>query len=267
MAAAHACVGCHLSNNIVFEHPLNERTRLLLRLAHLFEQLEFFLPLEDSWQSRTAMASLLDIASILSRSDIKSEIIKELERQLKKLGAMSKTPGIDQQRLGQILDDLERHHDLLRKTGGQLGQGIRENEFLKNIMQRSTIPGGNCAFDLPQYHYWLKLPADRRVRQMQQWTDRLRPLEQAVSLVVSLIRSSSRPRPETAAQGFFQLTLDSKMPIQLVRVTLPKELGLFAEISGGKHRVSVRFLRFSEEGQRPSQVGGDVNFMLTTCVF
>ena len=256
-----------MSEQITFEHPINERTRLLLRLAHLFGQLEFFLPLEAPWQSRAAMTALLDISSLLSRSDIKSEIIKELERHISKLSGIRKTPGVDMQRLGNILDDLEANLIQLHRTDGQLGQDIRENEFLKSIMQRSSIPGGNCAFDLPQYHYWLSQPADERIRQLQQWTVRLGGLQQAVALLVNLVRNSTTPSKELAQQGFFQRTLDAQMPVQLIRVTIPRQLGLFAEISGGKHRFTVRFLQFTNDNQRPTQTYDDVPFFLTTCVF
>ena len=255
-----------MSTHITFEHPINERTRLLLRLAHLFEQLDFFMPLENTWHTRAAMSALLDIGSLLGRSDIKSELIKELERQIGKLGRIRQGPGVDMQRLGQILDDLEQSLLLLHRTEGQLGQDPRENEFLKAVAQRSTIPGGNCAFDLPQYYYWLEQSAEERIRQLQQWTAKLQHLRHAVALVVSLIRSSATPQTETARQGFFQQSLDTQMPVQLIRVTLPQSSGLFAEISGGKHRFTVRFLQFIAD-QRPTQTQEDVSFKLTTCVF
>lgn len=256
-----------MSETITFEHPINERTRLLLRLSHLFEQLQFFLPLEGAWQSRAAMSALLDISALLSRTDIKSEIIKELERHIGKLARIRQTPGVDMERLGNILDELEEKLVQLHRTEGQLGQDIRENEFLKSIMQRSSIPGGNCAFDLPQYHYWLRQTADERIQQLQQWSSKLAGLQQAVTLIVNLVRNSTTPSDEIANQGFFQKTLDAQMPVQLIRVTLPQDAGLFAEISGGKHRFTVRFLQFTSDNQRPAQTYEDIPFRLTTCVF
>ncbi len=256
-----------MSEQITFEHPINERTRLLLRLAHLFEQMQFFLPLEAPWQSRAAMSALLDISALLSRTDIKSEIIKELERHISKLTRIRQTPGLDMERLGSILDDLEEKLVHLHRTEGQLGQNIRENEFLKSIMQRSSIPGGNCDFDLPQYHFWLRQSADERIRQLQQWTSNLGWLQQSVALIVNLVRNSTTPSSEVAGQGFFSKTLDAQMPVQLIRVSIPQESGLFAEISGGKHRFTVRFLQFTSDNQRPAQTYEDVPFRLTTCVF
>ena len=256
-----------MSTQITFEHPVNERTRLLLRLSHLFRQLDFFLPQESAWHSRAAMTALLDIASLLSRTDIKSEMIKELERHMGKLNRIQQTPGVDMQRLGQILDGLEKNLVQLHRSEGQLGLGLREHEFLKSIMQRSSIPGGNCAFDLPQYHFWLKQAPEVRIRQLQQWTTGLKTLEHAVSLLVNLIRNSTTPANETAPQGFFQRSLDPQSPVQLIRVTVEQDLGLFAEISGGKHRFTVRFLQFKNDGQRPGQASEDIPFLLTTCVF
>ena len=92
-------------------------------------------------------------------------------------------------------------------------------------------------------------------------------LRQAVALLVNLVRNSTRPREEMAVKGFFQQTLDAQMPVQLIRVTIPRENGLFAEISGGKHRFTVRFLQFTSDSQRPAQTREDTPFLLTTCVF
>ena len=65
---------------IVFEHPLNERIRTFLRLEHLFEQTGHFLPLQDTWANRAAVDGLLNIIHIFARSDLKTEILKELEK-------------------------------------------------------------------------------------------------------------------------------------------------------------------------------------------
>ena len=69
-----------MADQIIFEHPLNEKCRTLLRLSHLFEQFEHHLALQTEWSSRAALLALLDVAAVLSRADIKSELLKELER-------------------------------------------------------------------------------------------------------------------------------------------------------------------------------------------
>jgi cell division protein ZapD len=257
-----------VSDKITYEHPLNERVRLLLRLAHLLDQFSVYYPRADSWDSRCAVSVLVDISSILGRSDIKAEVIKETERQLSRLMQIRATPGIDTQRLGSIIDSLEKAMSNLRVSSpGPLGSELRDNEFLKAVTQRSAIPGGTCTFDMPQYHYWLMQPEEKRVDELASWFNSLLPLKQAVSLLVELIRTSSMPEQRIAQQGFYQQSLDTKAPVQLLRVTLPYEKGMVAEISGGKHRFSVRFMDVSGGIiARPVQVLQDVSFDLTICV-
>lgn len=257
-----------MAETITYEHPLNERVRLLLRLAHLLDQFSVYYTRADAWDSRCAVSVLVNISSILSRSDIKAEVIKEIERQLSRLAQIRSTPGIDTQRLGSIMDQLESAMSNLRiSSPGPLGGELRDNEFIKAVTQRSAIPGGTCTFDMPTYHYWLMQSEEKRVNELASWFNSLLPLKQAVSLIVELIRSSSMPEQRVAEQGFYQQALDTKAPVQLLRVTLPYDYGMIAEISGGKHRFSIRFMNVKDGiTSRPIQIIQDVSFGLTICV-
>lgn len=254
-----------MSDQIIYEHPLNERIRTLLRLEQLFNEAAYFLPQPEEWGSRSAIDSLLKIISIFARSDIKSEILKELERHQNKLSSIRRQPGVDMQTLGKVLDDLEQAMQHVYRMDGQVGQQLRENEFLKSIMQRTSIPGGSCAFDLPQFHHWLQQPPSGRLQQMQEWYRELEPVRQAIALLLALTRNSTHPRRETAFQGFYQKSLDPQVPTQLIRIGIPSRLPLFAEISGGKHRFSVRFME-AHDTDRPSQSQRDIQFSLACCV-
>jgi cell division protein ZapD len=256
-----------LSDTITYEHPLNERTRLLLRFAHLFDQFSTYHQRTDAWDSRAAIDVLIDISSLLNRTDTKSEIIKELKRDLKKLEKISNTAGIDTQRLGSVMDSLENAITGLSQLQEPLGQKLKEDDFLKNIAQRSSAPGCTCAFDMPNYHYWLQLPAEQRIEQINAWFQPLQALKQSVSLLVEIIRMSGANRPIIATRGFYQQKLEASIPAQLIRVSVPFESRLMAEISGGKHRFSVRFMGYSKQiEQRPVQVYEDIPFDLAICV-
>lgn len=252
-------------DKIFYEHPLNEKTRTLLRLEHLLQQVKHHLPDATVWSTRAAVSGLLDMLSVFSRADIKADLIKELDRHREKLAGISRTPGVDGERLAQILDQLEQATGRLYQVSGPIGQQLRKNEFLKTILQRSSIPGGSCAFDLPDYHYWLQLPYDQRRDDLVAWMQTLEPILEAVTLILSLIRNSSDPTTEVASSGFFQRSLDPQTPAQLVRVGLPRETRLFAEISGGKHRFNIRFLDPSDM-EHPLQTSEDIPFVLNTCI-
>jgi cell division protein ZapD len=251
---------------ILYEHPLNERIRTFLRLEHLFLQIDHFRPLHDVWSHRAAIDGLLDVVSIFSRADLKTEVLKELERHTSNLERVRSQPGVDLQTLGRVLDDLEQAIHQVYQLNGQIGARLRSNEFLTAIAQRSSIPGGNCNFDLPQFHFWLNQPAKMRHDQLEGWLRELNPVREAVILLLNLVRNSTTPSQELASQGFFQKTLDSSAPAQMIRVGLPSSSSFFVEVSGNKNRFSIRFLENAEAG-RPTQIKEDVRFQLTNCVF
>ena len=74
-----------------------------------------------------------------------------------------------------------------------------------------------------------------------------------------------QPRKEVAAGGTFTINFERDTPLQLLRICLPADCGLYPEISGSHHRCSVRFLSWNGLASRPSQAEGDIPFQLITC--
>jgi cell division protein ZapD len=250
---------------VTYEQPLKERMRVFMRLEFLFEQARHSLNGAAVWDSRAAVSSLLDIYSFFVRMDIRAEALKELERHTSTLQQLERTPGVDTARLEQVLGRLGCMMDQLHQVNGQLGASVRDSELLSSVTKRSCVPGGACSFDLPMYHHWLQRPAEARVRELNGWMAQFEPAERAISLMLALTRESADPTTEVATSGFFQRNLDSSIPWQLVRVTVPADLPYFPEISGGKHRFTVRFMRATET-ERPVQAEENVEFQLACCV-
>jgi cell division protein ZapD len=92
---------------IIFEHPLNERIRTFLRLEHLFEKVDYFMPQYDPWTTRVAVDALMDITAVTARADMKSEIQKELDRNMASLRRLARDPAVDSAALERILGELE----------------------------------------------------------------------------------------------------------------------------------------------------------------
>jgi cell division protein ZapD len=207
---------------------------------------------------------LLDTVNLLGRSDLKTEMIKELERHSTSLGRMAQSPGVDPTRLNTLLTELHEMHQAFVQQKGQVAAHLRSNEFFSSIMQRSAIPGGTCSFDLPGYHHWLNLPDQQRKDSLEGWLDAFALYSRAVNMILHLTRNSSTPTNEQAVDGFFTHSLDGSMPVQLIRVAVAPADPYFPEISGGKHRFTVRFMRIEENGH-PRKVEQDINFELTCC--
>lgn len=255
-----------MATQIVFEHPLNERIRTFLRLEHLFEKIEFFSPQYDPWATRVAVEALLDVTAVTARADLKSEILKELDRNVATLNRLASQPGVDPGALERVLSELRQAAAGILAMQGPAGQAAREDNLLKAVAQRSSLPGGACSFDLPQYHHWLIQPPDRRQACLDHWLGDLHPAQLAIRLILSLARSSANPREVVAERGFFQETLDPQTPAQLVRIGLNGGRNLYPEVSGHKTRYSIRFLSPESRG-RPAPVMEDLPFRLTCCVW
>jgi cell division protein ZapD len=250
----------------IFEQPLNERMRNFLRLEFLFRQALHHNDTPGPWSSRAAVSSILDILAITSRTDTRSDVLKELERQMTLLRDFQSRPGVDVSRLQQVLTRLTQRRDALHASSSSDLARLRENEFLAAIKHRSTIPGGTCEFDLPDYTHWLNLAADARRVDIGQWLETLRPLCDSVADLLWVTRENSRPRAEVAISGSHHIAFDRETPIQLLRITLPGESPLFPQISGSHHRCSIRFLNWVNADTRPVPVVDDVRFILTCCV-
>lgn len=256
-----------MNTQTIYEFPLNERIRVFMRLEQLFLQLDHFLAGASIYDKRAAIDILLDILTIFSRSDLKSELIKELERHTKVLGHLSQSQGVDNQKLQQILADLNQASRNLYKSNGKIGIKVMESDLFQSISQRNSIPGGSCSFDLPAFHFWLEQDPKQQQIDLDRWTQPFTDVRIAINLILDFIRQSNVPSKELAEAGFFQLALDKSHPVQLLRVSVAATLGCFAEISGGKHRFSVRFMQPSIDENRPSQVNEDIAFLLTRCMF
>ncbi|MDT8371094.1 MAG: cell division protein ZapD [Gammaproteobacteria bacterium] len=254
-----------VSETIIYEQPLNERIRTFLRLEFLFARVDLALTQDDELNNRDAVDGLLHILSVFERSDLKSEIIKELERLVSTLSALENTPGVDKQALDDLLTELDLMLDLLHVKKSSIGQSLRDNDFLYAIRQRSSIAGGTCDFDLPAYHYWLQhTPSEARKQQITTWLDQFASARAAIDMTLRLIRGGTGFSEQSAIKGFYQHTLDSSHPNQLIRVKVAKEAFYYPEISGGKHRFTVRFMAF-DINQRAQQVTEDVDFSLSCC--
>lgn len=256
-----------MNTQTTYEFPLNERIRVFMRLEQLFHQLSHFMAGSSVFDKRAAIDVLLDILTIFSRSDLKSELIKELDRHTKVLNQLVNSQSVDSKKLQEILGELNQSSRNLYSANGKIGIRVMESDLFQSISQRNSIPGGSCSFDLPAFHYWLEQDETEQQKDLERWTQPFTDIKTAIDLILGFIRQSSFPSQEIAQAGFFQLALDKSHPVQLLRVSIASDQACFAEISGGKHRFSIRFMKPSTDENRPGQINEDIIFMLTRCMF
>jgi len=254
-----------VSQRVCYEQPLNERARALLRLEFLFQQVDHALDGHSIWDSRAALQSLFDILALTGRNEFKRDLLKELERLATTLNRLRLTPGVHAGALDRVLATIETTLGRIHRLDNPALEAVRRTDFLSAIHKRSQIPGGACQFDLPAFHHWLQQEVPTRAQHLREWLDPFIPMRDAVALILRLIRESVDPRPEVAVQGFFQRGLDGGASHQLIRVLLPPGAECFPEISGGRHRFTIRFLEQHNPNRRAVQSTADVAFELACC--
>lgn len=249
---------------IVYEQPLNERVRTFLRLEFLFMQHHHHRADRTHWGVRATLRALLDIYTIVSRSDLKNEILKELTEQHGTLSRLQQRPGVDVARLQGVLAELNGAVNAMQVlTTHTLATVLRDNEFLISLLHRSTIPGGVGAFDLPSFHHWLAQPGEHVRRDLDAWFADLVPFDRAIDLHLRLLRQSTQAVDAVAKGGIHVYTPQAEY--DLVRVLVSAGAGVYPEISAGRHRFTVRFMNQRDVNTRPVQTGADVPFQLQCC--
>lgn len=246
----------------VYEFPLSERIRTWLRLEDLFDKTLFFTRAEDARSHHAALLGIFEIVDVTTRSEMKSELIKELDRQRASLEVLRANPAVDSTRLNQILSSITAALAEVHAMTGKIGQHVRDNEWLAGIKGRAGIPGGVCSFDLPVYHFWLNRSATQRNADLMEWLGPLLPLKSAVDVVLLILRDSGHVSQHTAIHGMFQLMLSGGRSAHLLRVALDAPCA--PEVSANKYALNIRLLT-SDCGQKPRPCDRDVPFELTFC--
>jgi len=249
---------------ILYEYPFQESVRTMLRLEQLFDRVGQMMVRDAAVDHHFALVTLFEIMDVASRADLKSDLMKELERHKQQLSALRGNAQVAQETLDDIIRRLEQAFEALNQQPGKAGHALTSNEWLMSVRSRISIPGGTCEFDLPGYYAWQQRDAAARRADLHQWVSTMMPLAQALQILLQLLRDSGIRQKVLASGGQFQQSLAAGKTYQLLRLRLDPALQLVPEISGHRLMVSVRMMRAEADGRlRPSQE--DASFELALC--
>jgi len=249
---------------VLYEYPFNESIRTMLRLEHLFQRLGQLMSREAAVDHHFALATVFEIMDVASRADLKSDLLKELERHRAALQGFRGNPQISEAALDDVIGRIDHAFEGLHRLAGKAGHALTTNDWLMSVRSRIGIPGGTCQFDLPSYHAWQQHPAERRRADLVRWTACLAPLAEALHLLLGLLRDSGSAQRVVAAGGQFQQSLPAGRSYHLMRVRLEDGCPLVPEISGHRLMAMVRLMQPEADGRlKPSSA--DTEFELTLC--
>ena len=249
----------------VYEQPLNEKIRLFLRLEFLVKRFKMHLVDPSSENCQAAIAVLLELYNLSSRLDVKNALLNMLDWQSQAVRRLSKLEGVDADRLKKLLARLDEKTKQIYSFRGQLGQDLKRHSFINLLRQRAGIAGNMNGFDVPLFNYWVHQSQQKRVDDLNQWIEPYSMAYDAIEIVLQLIRDSHDAEEAIAEDGFFQAGLNTSRDYQLLRIELPEEANYYPEISAGKQRFSVRFVRVEDLAERGAQELENIPFSLMLC--
>jgi cell division protein ZapD len=236
----------------------------MLRLEHLFDRLGQLIARDTAVDHHYALATLFEIMDVASRADLKSDLLKDLEKHKQQFSSYRGNPSISEAALDEVIGRIDHAFNGLNQLQGKAGADLVTNEWLMGIRSRISIPGGTCEFDLPAYYAWQQLAPQRRRADLVQWIASMMPLAEALQVLLGLLRDAGVPHKVVAVGGQYQQSLSQGKTYLLMRVRLDVGEDIVPEISGHRLMVSVRLMRQDAEGRlKPNPV--DTSFELTLC--
>ncbi|MER2493818.1 cell division protein ZapD [Catenovulum sediminis] len=245
---------------ILYEFPLNEKIRTYLRIETLLERIKQQCGRSDAWAILDYLNGLFAILDIIERGDLKSDLLKDLEKHEKQLVVWAEHPSVNNNALQSLLASVIEMSGRLMSSS-KLGQKLREDKFLSSIKQRFSIPGGNCCFDLPHLHQWLNQPVEKITQDQNRWLDALDILQTVVELDLKMIREKAKFMQCQAEAGLYQDSVDN---VELLRIKLPSESPYYPTVSGHKNRFAIRFME-TDSALSKSACQQALGFQLATC--
>lgn len=231
-----------------------------MRVEHLFGQLDSSRAMQHDYQFQIFFDALFAMIDLLDRSDLRTDLAKELEHNEHNLVKWSQHPQI----CNEVLQDTLRKVVNLQNTLGKKGRvctHLKDDPFLESIRKRFTMPGPSCDFDMPQLHYWRQLPEQLKQSHIKGWLDNLETTRETINLIQTFVRERSGFVSTKAKSGFYQDTAEN---LDMLRIKYTPAYGAYPTVSGNKYRYAIRFMRLCDEQGR-TNVDEDVIFSLARC--
>lgn len=250
--------------HIIFEQGLNEGIRIALRLEQLFKLFNAYVQLPDTMHIRSATNTLVSILEVIRRPDLKSKLIQSLSTQVAAAHQLPSqhTPTPQEAIINSLSECINNMHTI----SGRIGSALYHNEFLTSLNLHCNKLGGGSDDAMPAFAWWLSQPASLTQRDLQHWYQQIKPLPEVVEALLRVTRWNQQQAQITCENGFHAQQLNPSSHYQLLRLQLPKALAAYPQVSIGKHRLSIRFVRCDvASDNKQQQLSQNFDFILSLC--
>ena len=222
---------------IRYEFPLNERIRKLIRVEELFLKIDVLATSAKKYTEFSLFERLFELMLTASRSDLKVDLIQEIERQKLKLRSKAKT-----QANNALMAKLSKAKTKLEKAKIQPGFYFGDDKYLQEIKSRKDSPYGITSVDFPEFQFWLQCETPvARKDYFKQKIAPFQPIKEAIFVVLALLRSSAKEELVSAERGVFQKKLDPSLKNDLITISMNLRSKYYPNVSSNKYALSIHF--------------------------
>ena len=255
---------CLQENLVTYELPINEKARNFLKMEYFYSQIDACV-VGEKLDSGATVSLLIELSDFINRSDLRKDLITELERVANAFRGFSGNPQVDPNNLEKVIATIKDSLTTLKSRDYKPGNCLKADELIHQVRQKNSSQKGVAKFDLPRFYFWSNLSQEEKILQIEKWMSDILLLKNANTLMLEIIRGSSVTSFETALEGFFQRSLDKEKVSYLLRFSLPMSLPVFPEASGGKHRFTVRFFHHYDTSSKPKQTSDAIHLQVQIC--
>ena len=240
---------------IKYEFPLNERTRKLLRIEQLFNKTQIALLSSSKYNEYNTFERIFELMQTASRTDLKVELIQEVERKIIHIKKLKRTKLNDK-----LLIRLRKIKTGLGKLTIQPGFYFGNDKLLQEIKTRRDSPFGITSVDFPEFHYWLQNQTKQFKKDyLNKKLSSFSPIKDAISSLLEILRAKEETLSVSAEEGVYQKKLDPSLKIDLVTIQAKNSLRSYPTISSNKYAISIHF----NDVKTQNQITKPINFKIS----
>ena len=222
---------------INYEFPLNEKIRKFLRIEELFQKMDMQIKTNHKFHDYTMFEIIFNLMATASRSDLKVELIQELEKQFIKISKKRNTEANKK-----IINEIKKIKVSLEKNQLQPGYFFGDDRLIQEIKSRSDSPFGILSVDFPAFKYWLE--NEKKLFRQNYFKKRLEPflvIKDAINMILMLLRKDLVLQSVKTNKGFFQIKLNPLTKSDLVTVSLSFGSKIIPDVSSNKYAINIQF--------------------------
>ncbi len=241
----------------IYEEPMEERIRKFLKLENYFLKLKHHKEIDTVFDSYASLHNLILIYNTLSRVEVKSDLIREIDFHRMRYTEYIKHDTSDKTKLNSIMEKQNVILNNLHSLKPNYLNDLNNDELFQFcVKHHDTL---NTEID-----YWLTRDHNMRLNQINLWLERIKPIEHSVNFCLEILRKSSDTSEVCAEQGFHLFKIDREKKIKLIRVTMQTDNYFFPRISLGPQRATISFM-IMNENNKFVQIKEKITFVLDLC--